>query len=394
MKILITTDWYLPSVNGVVASVVNLRRELNALGHDVRVLTLSSSARSFCDGGVTYIGSAGAGKIYPGARFRMAPAERLIRDIIEWGPDVVHSQCEFSTFFIARKIASELDVPLIHTYHTVYENYTHYFSPSVKWGRRGVALLSRWMTGHTDCVVAPTEKVRTLLLGYGVKRPVCVIPTGLDLARFHGGSPERSAELKRKLGIPSGDMVLLSVGRIANEKNISELLRCLSALKDSSVTLLLVGDGPSRAEIEALARKLGVEKKTVFTGMIPPSEIADYYGLGDLFVSASTSETQGLTYIEALASGTPALCRRDDCLAGVIEDGKNGWQYNSIGDFTKRAKWFAANRGERAKMSAAAALSAEKFSSKLFAKRVAALYKYEINAHGRRGRGGSAGAAA
>ena len=184
MKILITTDWYTPAVNGVVTSVKNLRRELEARGHEVRILTLSPDLRSDSWAGVTRLGSIGAGRIYPGARLRTALAGRWVRELVEWGPDVVHSQCEFSTFFLARRIAEELNVPLIHTYHTVYEDYTHYFSPSVRWGRRAAAVFSRWITGQTDCVIAPTGKVRRLLLGYQVDRPVLVIPSGIDLRRF------------------------------------------------------------------------------------------------------------------------------------------------------------------------------------------------------------------
>ena len=98
MKILITTDWYAPTVNGVVTSVLSLRRELLAQGHDVRVLTLSQTPHSRCEDGVTYIGAVSAGMIYPGARLRMAPGRELLTDLVEWKPDVIHSQCEFSTF--------------------------------------------------------------------------------------------------------------------------------------------------------------------------------------------------------------------------------------------------------------------------------------------------------
>lgn len=134
MKILITTDWYTPAVNGVVTSVKNLQRELERRGHEVRILTLSQSLHSWSRDGVTAIGSVNAGRIYPGARLRTAMAGRWVRELMDWRPDVIHSQCEFSTFFLARRIAEELDVPLVHTYHTVYEDYTHYFSPSVRVG--------------------------------------------------------------------------------------------------------------------------------------------------------------------------------------------------------------------------------------------------------------------
>ena len=186
MKILITSDWYAPAINGVVTSVLNLQRELSAQGHDVRVLTLSRSPRSYCSGAVTYIGAISAGKIYPDARFRTAPARHLLQQLINWSPDVIHTQCEFSTFLMAKKIAAATGAPIVHTYHTVYEDYTHYFSPSRKWGRRAIAAFSRWIIARTACVIAPTDKVRALLERYQVNRPIYVIPSGIDLRQFTG----------------------------------------------------------------------------------------------------------------------------------------------------------------------------------------------------------------
>ena len=101
MKVLITTDWYKPAINGVVTSVCNLREELQQRGHEVKILTLSRTARSYEEEGVIYMGSVNAGYIYPGARLRVSPGRELYRGIIEWNPDIVHSQCEFSTFFMA-----------------------------------------------------------------------------------------------------------------------------------------------------------------------------------------------------------------------------------------------------------------------------------------------------
>ena len=309
MKILITTDWYTPAVNGVVTSVKNLQRELERRGHEVRILTLSQSLHSWSRDGVTAIGSVNAGRIYPGARLRTAMAGRWVRELMDWRPDVIHSQCEFSTFFLARRIAEELDVPLVHTYHTVYEDYTHYFSPSVRWGRCAVAAFSRWVAAQVDGMIAPTGKVRGLLQGYGVRCPVFVVPTGIDLRRFQQeGDPMRRAVLRASLGIPAENTVLVCVGRLAEEKNIQELLKLRASLGSRPVTLLLVGDGPDRPRLEQVAHDLRLEAPAViFAGMVPPEEVPEWYRLGDLFVSASSSETQGLTYIEALAAGVPAL---------------------------------------------------------------------------------------
>ncbi len=380
MKILITSDWYSPAVNGVVTSVKNLRRELERRGHKVRVLTLSQTTRSWEKDGVTYLGSVAAGLVYPGARLRTALAGKWVRELVAWRPDVVHSQCEFSTFFLARRIAEELDVPLVHTYHTVYEDYTHYFSPSVRFGKKAVAVFSRWVAGQTDCLIAPTGKVRLLLKNYGVDKPVFVVPSGIDLRRF-GGEPDpwRMAVLRASLNIPQDRLVLVSVGRLAGEKNIDELLRIRAAMGNSAVTLLLVGDGPDRARLEGLAASLGLAAPdVVFAGQVAPEQVADWYQLGDLFVSASTSETQGLTYVEALAAGVPALCRLDPCLVNVIRDGENGWQYRDEADFQRKLDCFLAQPHRRKQLSQNARQTAEGFSAERFAESVEAVYREQI----------------
>ncbi len=380
MKILIKSDWYTPAVNGVVTSVLNLRRELEARGHEVRVLTLSQSPRSREEDGVTRLGSICAGRIYPGARLRTALGSRYVRELLDWRPDVVHSQCEFSTFFLARKISERLNVPLIHTYHTIYEDYTHYFSPIQKWGHQTVAVFSRWIAARTDCLIAPTEKVRRILEGYGIRTKIEVVPTGIDLSRFTEPIPdERQMALRRELGIPDDHLILACIGRLGEEKNIQELLEDFAVCHhDAPMTLLLVGDGPYREALEAKVRELGLENDVVFTGMVAPEQVAEYYRLGDLFLSASTSETQGLTYLEALASGVPALCRQDPCLDGVVSDGVNGWQFTDSGGFRRRLDEFAASPELQERLRQGALDSAWQFSAEVFAQRAEAVYQEQI----------------
>jgi 1,2-diacylglycerol 3-alpha-glucosyltransferase len=375
MKILIASDWYVPAVNGVVTSILNLQRELTDMGNDVRVLTLARSTRSYRAGAVTYIGAVSAGKIYPGARIRTAPARRLLQELCDWRPDVIHTQCEFSTFLMARRISAATGAPIVHTYHTVYEDYTHYFSPSRRWGRRAVAVVSRAVLSHTACVIVPTEKVRAILERYRVTQPIRVVPTGIDLRQFAAPADRGYLDtLKQKLGIPADHFVLVYVGRLAEEKNIGEIMGHLAALNRRDVTLLLVGGGPRRTELEDQARALGVH--TVFTGMVSPSQVVHYYRLGDLFVSASSSETQGLTYLEAMAAGTPLLCRKDPCLSGVIADGVNGWQYSSDEEFCADLTRFLGDGQLRAAMARSAVETAwENFSSRTFAARALAVYQ-------------------
>ena len=383
MKILITSDWNPAAVNGVVTSVKNLRRELELRGHEVRILTLALSPLSREGDGVTYLGSIPVGRIYPGARVRRAFVGKYIQELIRWKPDVVHSQCEFSTFFLAKRIAEELDIPLIHTYHTVYEDYTHYFSPSVRLGKKAVATLSRWVANHTDAMIAPTDKVRRLLLGYGVCSPIHVIPSGIDLRRFAGKTePETLGRMRAELGIPAGNKILVNVGRQAEEKNLEELLRFRANMGRRDVTLLLVGGGPWKTHLEGVAACLGLKAPdVVFAGMVPPETVVDWYRMGDLFVSASTSETQGLTYVEALAAGVPALCRADECLDPVIRQGENGWQYTDEEAFRSYLEEFFSDPDRRQAMAQSALETAEEYSAALFAKRVEEIYLAQILRH-------------
>lgn len=373
MKVLITTDWYAPVINGVVTSVLLLQRELERLGHEVRVVTLSNSVHSRREGSVYYMGSINAGKIYPGARLRVKRTRSLVRELMDWRPDVIHSQCEFSSFRVAYALSARLGAPIVHTYHTVYEDYTHYFSPSVRVGRAVVSVFSRWICSRTACVVAPSKKVERLLRDYGVRCRVEVVPTGVDLSAYRREpDPGRLAELRRRWAIPEGRVVLLYLGRLAKEKNLERLVDQLAACRRRDASLLLVGDGPDREETLDYARGKGLD--VIYTGMVPHDEVPDYYRLGDLFVTASTSETQGLTYFEALAAGLPVLCRKDPCVDGVVENGVNGWQYEDGGAFGEHLSAFCSDAALRERMGRAARESAERFSAEAFGRAAERLY--------------------
>lgn len=384
MKILITSEWYTPAINGVVTSVLNLQNELEKLGHEVRILTLSATIKSHEKDDVTYLGSFGTGKIYPGTRVALFRGNQYLQELVEWQPDIIHSQCEFSTYHIARQISKLLNIPIVHTYHTVYEDYTHYFSPNKKWGTAMVVRFTRRVLNSADCVIAPTEKVRNLLIRYGVKPEIYVVPTGINLEKFDITiSESEKAALRHELGIPSGNKVMAFVGRLAKEKNLEEifsyLAREISIAGRRDLTLLVVGDGPHRSYLEQYASELGISKNVIFAGMVKSENVASYYQLGDVFISASSSETQGLTYIEALANGIPALCRKDPSLDAVITDGWNGWQYETYEDFIQRLGQIVDDRAVHKQLSENARKVAEQnFSSVTFAKKVEQIYRTTI----------------
>lgn len=339
MKILITTDLFSTPTNGVVTSIKNLCEELNKRGHEVRILALSDSLNSHRDGSVYYIKSVSLGFVYPDVRMPVSYRNDLITEIIKWKPDVIHSQCEFFSFQFAQRISRMSGAPLIHTYHTLYEQYVTYVIPSRRLGCRAVGVLSRKRLKHVAKVVAPTQKVEDRLRNYGLSNPICVIPSGISLEQYEKRmSRNECMEHRRALGIPDDHQVVLSLGRLGVEKNLEELLELFAGelAHNTKLTFLIVGDGPAREQLESLSAKLGIAEHVIFTGMVNPSEVQDYYQLGDVFVCASTSETQGLTYIEAAANGLVLLCRKDPCLNGVLQDGVNGYFYTVPEEFLEK----------------------------------------------------------
>ena len=335
MKILITTDLFTTSTNGVVTSVKNLWSELVKKGHEVRILTLSENRHSYQKDHVSYIASVPIG-VYPDVRMPLNYRHRYLKELIEWGPDIIHSQCEFFTLRFACYISKKTKAPIVHTYHTLYEQYVTYIFPSQRLGKHIVSGLSRMLLKRIDRVIVPTRKVEDALLGYGLKNPISVVPSGISLEQHKRRLPKDVRDQKRAaLGIDADCLVLLNLGRLGTEKNLDELVRFYAKAieKAPNTRFLIVGDGPAKVQLEKLAASLELSDRVIFTGMVKPSEVQEYYQLGDLFVSASTSETQGLTYVEAAANGLPLLCRQDLCLKDVIVQGENGYEYTCEEEF-------------------------------------------------------------
>ena len=341
MKVLITTDLFAINTNGVVTSVRNLMEELEKKGHDVRILTVSEKLKSHIDGNVYYIKSLPLGVVYPDVRMPISYHHRYLRELIEWKPDVIHSQCEYFSYHFAAYISKKTGAPIVHTYHTLYEQYVTYVLPSQRLGSYIIAKLSKLRLRNAEAIVAPTQKVEHVLRNYGIRNPIHVIPSGIALEQHQDRiSEEERSQRRNQLGIPDDHTVLLNLGRLGTEKNLTELIELLASelSHNPKLTLLIVGDGPARTELEELSAKLGIQEHVIFAGMVDPSEVHKYYQLGNIFVSASTSETQGLTYIEAAANGLPLLCKKDECLSDVIREGINGYAYESDTDFQEKLK--------------------------------------------------------
>ena len=186
--------------------------------------------------------------------------------------------------------------------------------------------------------------------------------------------------MKESLGIPAEDKVVLYLGRVSEEKNIDEVMRYLNQYMDenANVTFLVIGDGPYRPTLEKGSKELKHHNKIIFAGAKPWDEITHYYQLADVFVSASTSETQGLTYIEALASGVPIVARKDDCLEGVLFHGINGYEFENEDTFIEGLNQILINE-RKTDYRKNAIESAEQFSTENFATRVENIYHHAVN---------------
>lgn len=412
MKVLLASDWYPPVINGVVTSVLTLRAQLVARGHDVRTLTLAPQVRTTRDEFGYHLASVGAGAIYEDARVGVPPSRRVLEEVAGWGPDVVHSQAEFTTFAWSRRIREASDAVHVHTYHTMYEDYTHYFSPSRRLGRLAAGAFTRRVLENTDRVVAPTRKVAALLGSYRVSAPVRVVPTGIDVhaLRPWAGDERRTRErwaLRARLGYRQDEPVLLYVGRLAREKELDRVLRLVARYRaahpapaahtapaahpahftnpaeagprgaaDPAPRLLVVGDGPEREHLHREARRLGLGAAVTFAGAVAREDIGAWYGAGDVFVSASRSETQGLTCGEALACGLPVLVAADPCLDGFVGEGRGGWQFATDEEFPVLLAGVLGDRARRAEAAESARrIAVERCSAESFGARIEKIYE-------------------
>lgn len=380
IKILLTTDTFIPAINGVVISVKNLYQQLTKRGHEVKILTLSQTGFSYKEGDIYYIKSFNV-RVYPGARGTLSYKNKFINEIIKWSPDIVHSHTEFCTLIHAKHIRKKLRVPHIHTYHTMYEDYLGYVFKGRLISRRRAMDLIRRLLWSVDEIITPTQKAKGSLIAYGIRNPISIIPTGIDLSRFkteHRHTKE-AKDLKDKLGINPEDKVLIFLGRLGKEKNIDEIIMNIKELnKKYPLKMLIVGGGPHMENLQSLVDNLDLKKEVIFTGMVPPEEVPLYYSLANIFVTASTSESQGLTYIEALASGLPVVCKYDEAVEGLIMNGINGYMYRNEGDFIKCVNLLFCSNEDIHQLRSKAKASVERFSLNVFATNIERLYLSHI----------------
>ena len=331
MRIGLFTDTYFPQVSGVATSIRTLKTELEKLGHKVFIFTTTDKdVNRYEDWQIIRIPSVPF-FAFKDRRVAYRGFSNALEIARQYQLDIIHTQTEFSLGLLGIWIAKELRIPVVHTYHTQYEDYVHYLAKGMVIRPSMVKYIVRGFMSDLDGVVCPSEIVYDLLVGYKIKAEKRVIPTGIDLAKFY--RPELSREdikkLRFKLGIAEDEVMLLSLSRISYEKNIQAIVEALPMVleENAKVKLVIVGDGPYAEDLKALVTQLHIEDSVIFTGMIAPSDTALYYKAADFFISASTSETQGLTYLESLASGTPIIAHGNPYLDNVISDKTFGTLY-------------------------------------------------------------------
>lgn len=339
MNIGLFTDTYYPEINGVANSVFVLKSELEKRGHNVYVFTTTTPGSPEYEYNVFRLHSLPF-VFMPDRRVGMFYDRKLAAMIRRLNLDIIHTHTEFSLRLFACTMAKELNIPIVHTYHTIYEDYTHYFAP-IKSLNRGAKAFARKYTkkvcNQVEEVIAPTEKTKELLEAYHVYKNINIVPTGIILSKFSPDnfSKEEVAKEREALGIAETDKVILYLGRVSPEKNIEELLLDIPKLKENheNIRFLIVGDGPDLENLQKLAKENQIDDVVIFAGEKPWDKIGLYYQLGDVFVSASQSETQGLTYIEAMAAGLPVVARDDRCLDEILKNGYNGYKFHNSEEF-------------------------------------------------------------
>lgn len=386
MRIGLVTDTYLPDINGVVSSTVTLKHALEQLGHTVFVITNHAGSRTDYQDGILRLPGFRLKSLY-GYKVSSPINVGVTRYIEEMDLDVLHLQTNFGVGIFGQHIARQLSIPLVDTYHTMYTDYTHYINPKGYEGfdrvsKDAIKAASRKVCNNVQAVVAPSQKTREALIDYGVLAPIYVIPTGLDLSKFTDIDDDdpRLAQIRGRVSSDPEDTILVFVGRIAKEKTLEMPIEAVAASNNPHLKLAIVGDGPDAEFYKDLVATLGVQDRVIFLGAAAPDEIGCFYKAFDAFVSASLSETQGMTYLEALAAGRMVFGRRDEVLDGLIDEGRTGFYFDSSQELNEKIEQFCA-LDETFKKEAAAACTKtiQPYTSENFGRSMEMVYRQAVD---------------
>jgi hypothetical protein len=308
MRVLMVSDVYFPRVNGVSTSIQTFRRELPN-NHVTVDLIAPAYPNESDDPGVMRI---------PSRYLPFDPEDRLMRRrdidrklpaLRQQGYDLVHIQTPFMAHYAGLKLARRLGIPAVATYHTFFEEYLHHYAKVLpaSWTRAIARRFSRGQCNDTAGIIAPSTAMRDGLRSYGVTVPIEIIPTGIPLTQFVAGDGQ-AFRVQHDIG-PDREVALF-VGRVAHEKNIDLLVHMADRLRHQrpKFLLLVAGEGPALQHLQNLVGRLGLQEYVRFIGYLDRARsLLDCYSAADVFVFGSTTETQGLVLLEAMAMGLPVV---------------------------------------------------------------------------------------
>ena len=385
MRIGIFTDSYYPHISGVSTSIDMLKEALEEMGHTVFIVAPNKKYSYNKEKRLIYIPG-----FKPGyyeirvAEVYSRKAMKIIKN--EWKLDIIHTQTELSMDVFARKVAKKLNIPVIRTYHTFYEDciqyVTHgYFDNFAK--KVLVKLTKNYCEKKCDELIVPTEKIKDIFINrYGIKKDMWIIPTGIDIKRFYKSKSlrKKGIEIRKKYKISEDDFVIGAVGRIAFEKNFDKIILNIKDLIkiNNKIKLMLVGKGPDLEKLKAMVKDLKIDSNVIFTGLVEYNNIPMYYQAFDIMTSYSTFETQGLTIIEALAGSLPVVCINDPSFQSMVQNNYNGYLFNNDDEFKKYVLKLLSDKELYKTMSMNAKNSTYSYSKEVFASNVLKVYYHAL----------------
>lgn len=384
MKILMISDVYFPRVNGVSTSIATFRRELEAQGHEVHLIAPDYGAVTEDEHHIHRI---------PSRYLILDPEDRLIRTgcvlamrgwLRQAGFDIVHIQTPFAAHYLGVRLARELGLPRVETYHTFFEEYLHYYVPFLP--RPFMRFLARRLSSHQcndlDGMVVPSSAMMEALRGYGIKTHAEIIPTGLEPESFEPGD---GVAFRLRHGIPAQHPVLAYVGRVAYEKNIGFLLKMTARVRQDipDVLLVVAGEGPALSSLRQVVEKLGLSNHVLFVGYLDRRrELPDCYRSADVFVFASHTETQGLVLLEAMAQGVPLVSLAEMGARDVLKPGQGVLVAdNDIEDFSAKVVHLLRDKAAATELGELGRDYAGTWSAAALATRLAHFYRGVIERH-------------
>jgi glycosyltransferase involved in cell wall biosynthesis len=383
MNILFISDVFFPRVNGVSTSINTFATELRALGHQVTLIAPSYTDEDKQEEWIVRV---------PSHKIYFDPEDRLmnfgkLKALLPWIRDkhfdVIHIHTPFTAHYVGIHFGKKLDIPVVETYHTFFEDYLHHYLPFIPQfiSRKLARTISRRQCNAVDGIVSPSKPMLDVLKQYGIKTPAEVVATGLDDSSFANVDGEH---FRMSHDIPLAQPMLLFVGRVAHEKNIGFLLEMHVELikKHPDALLVITGEGPAEESIKHSIDKLGISNKVRMIGYLDRShELIACYKAADIFVFASKSETQGLVLLEAMAQGTAVVAIAELGTKSILIEGEGVLiAKDDINDFADKVSVLLSDAPKRQMIGEKGRQYAqEKWGAGILAKKVAKFYKSTIN---------------